>query len=130
MSVETVVVLTAALNSVSDTILKLATILASRRWVLGLAVVAFTVAGTSCVVASGVLFETWWQAFFLEVGVGLLLTGIVDLAILGLISRLSDQASPGGTRPSIVIEAKGEFPSSLLEMARSKGQEVVVRIKP
>jgi hypothetical protein len=40
------------------------------------------------------VFQGWWQAFSLELGVGLLIAGIVDVAVLGALHELIE----GGTK--------------------------------
>ena len=43
---------------------------------------------TASLTLSGLVFTGWWQGFFLELGVGLLIAGIVDIAILGALHGL------------------------------------------
>jgi hypothetical protein len=61
----------------------------ARRPILLLAVtLAFVACAALSLALSGVVFRGWWQSFFLELGVGLLIAGIVDVAILGALHGL------------------------------------------
>src|ERR1700683_1795018 len=66
-----------------------AVIKVARRPILLLAVtLAFVACAVLSLALSGVVFRGWWQGFFLELGVGLLIAGIVDVAILGALHGL------------------------------------------
>jgi hypothetical protein len=120
----------AALTSVSNTILKISAVLTDRRWVLGLAVILFTVTGIASLLISGtILDQGWWQSFFLEVGVASLFTGIVDLAILGLLARLSGERAAGGG-VTMQMQADGVDATSLLASSVENGYEVSIHVRP
>lgn len=46
--------------------------------------------GITSLLLSGLVFRDWWQAFFLELGVGLLVVSIVEVAVLGVLHALTD----------------------------------------
>jgi len=81
MSVTTTLVLA---TWVAQIIVKVA-----RRPILLLAVtLAFIASAILSLALSGIVFHGWWQDFFLELGVGLLIAGVVDVAILGALHGL------------------------------------------
>jgi len=46
--------------------------------------------GIVSLVLSGLVFQGWWQGFSLELGVGLLVVSIVEVAVLGALHALTD----------------------------------------
>jgi hypothetical protein len=67
----------------------------ARRPILLLAVtLAFVASAGLSLALSGIVFRGWWQSFFLELGVGLLIAGIVDVAILGALHGLIEGTEP------------------------------------
>jgi hypothetical protein len=46
--------------------------------------------GIASLLLSGLVFRGWWQEFFLELGVGLLVVSIVEVAVLGVLHALTD----------------------------------------
>jgi hypothetical protein len=46
--------------------------------------------GITSLLLSGLVFRGWWQEFFLELGVGLLVVSIVEVAVLGVLHALTD----------------------------------------
>lgn len=87
MSVTTTLVLA---TWVAQIIVKVA-----RRPILLLAVtLAFVTSAILSLALSGIVFHGWWQDFFLELGVGLLIAGVVDVAILGALHGLIEGTVP------------------------------------
>ena len=66
----------------------LPTFIARRPVLLFLVTLGFVLAATLSLALSGLVFQGWWQAFCLELGVGLLIAGFVDVAILGALHGL------------------------------------------
>jgi hypothetical protein len=46
--------------------------------------------GITSLLLSGLVFRGWWQGFFLELGVGLLVVTVVEVAVLGTLHELTD----------------------------------------
>ena|SRR5215471_14490975 len=63
-------------------------LIARRPMLLFLVTLAFVLGATLSLALSGLVLQGWWQAFCLELGVGLLIAGIVDVAILGALHGL------------------------------------------
>lgn len=51
-----------------------------------LVVIAFLACAVFSLALSGLIFYGWWEGFFLEIGVGLLVTGIIDLVVLSALN--------------------------------------------
>ena len=62
--------------------------IARRPILLFLVTLAFVLSAVLSLALSGLVFTGWWQAFCQALGVGLLLAGIVDVAILGALHGL------------------------------------------
>jgi hypothetical protein len=61
---------------------------ARRPVLLAIVTLAFVASAVLCLCLSAIVFSGWWQGFLLELGVGLLIAGIVDVAILGALRGL------------------------------------------
>jgi hypothetical protein len=71
----------------------------ARRPILLLAVtLAFVASAVLSLTLSGVVFRGWWQSFFLELGAGLLIAGIVDVAVLSALHGLIEGTVPTSPR--------------------------------
>jgi hypothetical protein len=68
--------------------------IARRPILLAIVTLTFVASVAVSLILSGVLFRGWWQGFFLELGVGLLIAGIVDVAILGALHALIEGDAP------------------------------------
>ncbi len=66
----------------------LAVKIARKPALLFLVTLAFVVSAILSLALSGLVFRDWWQGFFLELGVGLLIAGTVDVAVLGALHGL------------------------------------------
>jgi hypothetical protein len=69
--------------------------LAARPVRIAFITLIFIAVALAMLVLSGLVMHGWWQAFFLESGVGTLIAGIVDVAVL---SALHDLVEGGGDR--------------------------------
>jgi hypothetical protein len=65
------------------------------------ATLAFVISAAASFTLSGLVFTGWWQGFFLELSVGLLIAGIADIAILGALRGLIE----GGGQSACTEEA-------------------------
>ena len=79
----------------AGTVVRIAQILArfpaklARRPILLLLVTStFVVVAILLLTLSGTVLHGWWQSLFLELGVGVLIAGVVDVAILGALHGL------------------------------------------
>jgi hypothetical protein len=54
-------------------------------------------AGILCIILSATV-RTWWQTFLLDLGIGLLLVGVVELAFLGVLRHVLGR-EPGDPAP-------------------------------
>ncbi len=81
---------------------------------------AFVVTATTSLVLSGLPFRGWWQGFFLELGVGLLIAAIVDVAILGALHGLIEG---GREAPEIhqFLQATSRIENQLTKQANTYG---------
>lgn len=70
--------------------------IARRPILLFLVTLAFVLSAVLLLALSGLVFRGWWQGFCLELGVGLFIAGIVDVAILGALHGLIE--GNGGTQ--------------------------------
>jgi hypothetical protein len=61
---------------------------ARRPVLLAIVTLAFVASAVLCLCLSAIVFSGWWQGFLLELGVGLLIAGVVDVAILGALRGL------------------------------------------
>jgi hypothetical protein len=59
-----------------------------RPVLLAIVTLSFIVSAAICLILSGLLFQGWWQGFFLALGVGLLVAGIVDVGVIGALHGL------------------------------------------
>jgi hypothetical protein len=71
--------------------------IARRPILLLTATLVFVISAAASLTLSGLVFTGWWQGFFLELGVGLLIAGIVDIAILGALHGLIEGEGDGET---------------------------------
>jgi hypothetical protein len=62
--------------------------IARRPIRIAIVTIAFVAIAAISLVLSGIVFNGWWQGFFQALGVGILLAGIVDVAILGALRGL------------------------------------------
>jgi hypothetical protein len=62
--------------------------IASRPVRIALVTLIFVVISVVLLLVSGFVLHGWWQAFFLEAGVGALIAGIVDVAVLSALHDL------------------------------------------
>jgi hypothetical protein len=76
--------------------------IARRPVLLFVVTLGFVVSAVLLLALSGLVFRGWWQAFCLEFGVGLLIAGIVDVAILGALHGLieGDGSEGRAARPA------------------------------
>ena len=70
-----------------------------RPLLLAATVFAFVVCAVASLTLSAVVFDGWWQQFFLDAGVSLLFVGVVDLVILGALRTLLESPAPEGVAP-------------------------------
>jgi len=89
---------------------------ARRAILIALVTLLFIVVAVTCLILSGIVFTGWWQAFFLEAGVGLLIAGIVDVAVLGALHGLIE----GTTGESPQHQAEPNAASGTLVRATHK----------
>jgi hypothetical protein len=78
----------AGLRSTASALIESVLAVARRPILLLLATLAFVSAAATLLTLSAVVFTGWWQEFSLELGVGLLIAGVVDVAILSLLNGL------------------------------------------
>jgi hypothetical protein len=62
--------------------------IARKPILIFLVTLAFVILATVLLVLSGLVFHGWWQGFLLELGVGLLVAGVVEVAVLSLLHSL------------------------------------------
>jgi hypothetical protein len=87
-SAQVVAWVVARLSGAGDSLLTGILTIAHRAILIGLVTLIFVVTSSGLLVLSALIFTGWWQEFFLELGVGLLVAGIVDIAILGALHSL------------------------------------------
>ena len=65
--------------------------------------------GITSLILSGLVFRGWWQGFFLELGVGLLVVSIVEVAVLGVLHALTD-----GKKLREILDATNRIENELM----------------
>jgi len=56
------------------------------------------------------VFRSWWQGFFLELGVRLLVVSVVEVAVLGVLHALTD-----GKKLREILDATNRIENELME---------------
>jgi CHASE2 domain-containing sensor protein len=83
--------------SIAQRAVKILTALSRRPALLGLAIVLFALSGTVLVVVSA-LVAGWWRDFTMGLGTSLLLTGTVEIGVLGVLRRRPEQQGAGALK--------------------------------
>jgi hypothetical protein len=65
--------------------------------------------GITSLLLSGLVFRGWWQEFFLELGVGLIVVSIVEVAVLGVLHALTD-----GKKLREILDATNRIENELM----------------
>jgi VIT1/CCC1 family predicted Fe2+/Mn2+ transporter len=85
---------------------------ARRPLLLGAVILAFVAGACLCLILSGLTFRGWWQGFFQNLGVSVLLVGVVNLGILGALRGLTE-GSPPDSGLALATGHHGRYPTHL-----------------
>jgi hypothetical protein len=88
-------VVTIATMAVGVALLKSILTVARRAILIALVTLIFVISSATLLALSAVVLTGWWQDFTLELGVGLLIAGVVDIAILGALHGLIEGTDDG-----------------------------------
>jgi hypothetical protein len=97
---------------------------ARRPILIALVTFIFVVVSTTFLILSAIVFAGWWQNFFLELGVGLLVAGLVDIAVLGALHSLIE-----GTEIAESIRKKVELESDFVLDELDRLEEQIKQVK-
>jgi hypothetical protein len=81
--------------------------------------------GIVSLLLSGLVFRDWWQGFFLELGVGLLVVSIVEVAVLGTLHELTD-----GRMLRNILDATHRIEKELMEDSVTTTNDVAAETGP
>lgn len=90
---------------------------ARRPLLLALVTFIFMMISTTSLTISAIVFTGWWQGFFLELGVGLLVAGLVDIAVLGALHGLIEGTEVA--RKNVELKNDSPLGISAVEMIKN-----------
>lgn len=94
---------------------------ARRPILLLLVTLTFITSAALSLALSAIVFTGWWQGFLLEIGVGLLIAGIVDVAILGALHGLIE-GDGDGARIRRILDTATRIEALLMAGDRAAAQ--------
>jgi len=92
---------------------------------LGLVTLILVLLGILSLALSGLVFQGWWQAVFLELGVGLLVVSIVEVAVLGFLHAVTD-----GNKMQRILETTTRIENELTEHSALPASAVTGKTTP
>ncbi|MFG3351030.1 hypothetical protein [Streptomyces sp. NPDC048001] len=106
-----------------------ALLVSARRYVLGLAIFVFTISGLTSLMLSAFVFTGWWGDFLINLGLGLVFSGVVDLMILGVIGDLRQRDQKDSRQIHVTLDRGGSDElSSLIALALESRLDIVIRV--
>jgi hypothetical protein len=111
--------LEAIASLVIDTFLRTLWSVVRRPLLLLGTVVAFVVAGILALAASKFWTSGWWEDLLLNLGVGLIFVGLIDLVVLGAVRRIIEGTDSRSASMFASTPASSADGDRLDEMARS-----------
>jgi hypothetical protein len=115
------VVLALAGNGLVRSVIKIAL----EPLLLGLVTLILILVGILSLALSGLVFHGWWQAVSLELGVGLLVVSIVEVAVLGFLHALTD-----GSTLRRILETTTRIENGLIERSIIPASTVTSKTAP
>jgi hypothetical protein len=117
-----VTLILAATAAVSSNLVSSVLTVARKPVLLFLVTLTFVILGAASLVLSGLVFRGWWQGFFLEVGVGVLIAGIVDVAVLSALHGLIEGDGNADEIRQIVESAVSRMENRLAAQTVAPGE--------